>query len=167
MNWLKKQLRITKRLNSITGMIAGIGILCLAAITVFETVSRKVFNHPTIWSFDISKYLFLFVSFSAFTFTMQENGHIGFGFLIERVKGSPAWHKFLTIISGIFGTLFSFFLLYEAVILNTMAIKYNWMTRGLTRIPIFYLYTLMCLGSLFFLITFLMKTITALFDLEE
>jgi TRAP-type C4-dicarboxylate transport system permease small subunit len=159
--------RIIKRLNTIAGMISGVAIICLSSVIFFEVISRKVFKSPTLWTFDVSSYLFLLISFLAFTFAMQEDGHIGFNYFVERVKYKKVWAKVLTIFSGIAGASFCVLFFYENFRQTIMAFKLNWMTRGMTEIPAYYLYTLMCIGGLMLLITFLMKTIMNLFNIKE
>ena len=160
----EKLFQIVKKINLVLGQISGVGVICLCCVSFFEVISRKVFNYPTTWTFDVSKYLFLFVSFLAFTYTMQKDGHINFTFLVERTKHMRAFSKILALISGIFGVTFCFFFFYETVVLDVLAIKLKWITRGLATIPIFYLYTIMCVGSLMLLITFLVKAIRSLSD---
>jgi len=155
-------LRMIGKINTFCGFVSGVAVICLSGVTVFETFSRKILNSPTTWSFDTSKYLFLLISFFAFTFTMRENGHISFDFLAIRAEKSRSWSLVLALVSGIFGSVFCFFLFYASLALNLMAFKYGWMTRGVTQIPAWYLYTAMCAGSLLLLITFLIKTVSSI-----
>jgi TRAP-type C4-dicarboxylate transport system permease small subunit len=98
---------------------------------------------------------------------MQEDGHIGFSYFVERAKRTKIWSKVLTIFSGIFGITFCFLFFLENFRIMRMAIKFNWLTRGQIQIPVLYLYIIMSVGSLMLLITFLMKIVMGLFDLKE
>lgn len=98
---------------------------------------------------------------------MQVDGHIGFSYLVERAKHTKVWSKVLTIFSSIFGITFCSIFFYENFRIMIMAFKLNWLTRGQIQIPVLYLYTIMSVGSLMLLITFLMKIVMGLFDLKE
>lgn len=158
--------KVVEILNRIMGIVSGVAVICLSFVIFFEMIARKVFNMPTLWSHDISIYLFLFITFLALSFTMQENGHIGFNILINHFKKSSKILKISNIISGIFGTLFCLILILTSLKLLVISAKFNWLTHGQTQIPVCYLYSIMFFGSFVLLITFLLKIMLKLFNKE-
>jgi TRAP-type C4-dicarboxylate transport system permease small subunit len=153
-----------RRFNTVLGAIAGFGILCLSAVIFFEIISRKMFGHPTIWCFDTSIYLFLLVSFLSISYTMEEDGHVGFSFLVQRLRRFRVCLKVFTVISGIFGGLFCFVLFYVSMEVTIMAFRLQWVTQAQVPIPVFYLYAIMCFGSLALSVTFLRKIVARFFS---
>ena len=158
--------KVVEVLNRIMGIVSGVAVICLSFIIFFEAIARKVFNLPTLWSHDISLYLFIFITFLALSFTMQENGHIGFNILIKHFKKSSKILKVFNITAGIFGAFFCFLLILTSLKLLVISAKCNWLTHGHTQIPVCYLYSIMLFGSFVLLITFLSKILLKLVNKE-
>jgi TRAP-type C4-dicarboxylate transport system permease small subunit len=159
MGTVQKIASAIERINTAMGIVSGIAIVCMTFVICFEMSARRLFNHPTIWSEDASQYLFLLVCFSAFAFTMQQDGHISFNLLSERVKREGVAARLFAATSGLFGAMFCGSLIFVNAKFTILAARFGWSTQGQTPIPSFYLYGFMCLGSVLLLITFVAKVI--------
>jgi TRAP-type C4-dicarboxylate transport system permease small subunit len=164
MGTMEKIASILERINLVMGIISGIAIVSMTFVICFEMIARRIFGHPTMWSQDASQYLFLLVCFFAFTFTMQQDGHITFSLLLDRVKKHGIASKLFVAVSGVFGAMFCGLLIFVSAKFTIIAARFGWLSQGQTPIPSFYLFGIMCLGSILFLGTFIMKAILILFD---
>ncbi|WP_303721192.1 TRAP transporter small permease subunit [Malonomonas rubra] len=78
----------------------------LAAIVSFEVFSRYFLNHPTIWAFDLSLFLFGYIASLGGAYAHQQRAHITVDIFYQKV--SPKTRKIFDLISF---TLAIFFLL--------------------------------------------------------
>jgi len=71
-------------------------MVCLLA---FETVARYVFNHPTIWAYDMSIFFFGYLGLLAGGYVYQLKGHVNVDIIYQRV--SPRTKALLDVITGL------------------------------------------------------------------
>ncbi|MBT5434445.1 MAG: TRAP transporter small permease subunit [Rhodospirillaceae bacterium] len=64
------------RLSTWVGKAFAWCILVLTFATVYEVVSRYVFNHPTAWAFDMSVQMYGALFMMAGAYTLSRNGHV-------------------------------------------------------------------------------------------
>lgn len=164
MGTMEKIASILERINLVMGIVSGIAIMCVTFVICFEMIARRLFDHPTMWSQDTSQYLFVLICFFAFTFTMQKDGHISFGLLLDRVKKHRVTYRSFIVTSGVFGAVFCVLLIFVSAKFTILAARLGWLSQGQTPIPSFYLYGIICIGSILLLGTFIMKVILRLFD---
>lgn len=60
MNFLKKITNILDRMNEFVGKLVSWSVLLIMLLIVYEVLSRRVFNSPTIWTLEITTMLFGF-----------------------------------------------------------------------------------------------------------
>lgn len=73
---------LSERLCSISGAIAGFGVLLLVFIVVNDVVMRYVFNRPTTWGLEISQYLALYVTMLSICYVMLLDRHVNIDMLV-------------------------------------------------------------------------------------
>lgn len=59
-NALKRIAKVIDQTNEWVGKIASWSIIVMMLLVVFEVVSRRIFNSPTIWTFEITTMVFAF-----------------------------------------------------------------------------------------------------------
>ena len=78
---MKFKAAITKLL----GVISAILFAVLVAVTVWQVFSRQVLNSPSTWSEELSKLLFVWLSFIGSAFLFGERGHIAVDFIARKL----------------------------------------------------------------------------------
>lgn len=153
-----------KRLNQLMGLlektVLSYSILVLAAITVGNVISRKIFNYS--WSFteEISQFILVLITFIGVSYGARRARHICMTAVYEAL--SPKWQKAFALITSAVTAGLLFYLGYQAFeyVLSTYMMK---KTTPVLRIP-FYL-VISCvpfglfLGGLQYVLTFI-KNIT-------
>ena len=73
------------KMNEWLGKIAGyIGLLLLAVI-IYDVVSAKVFNNPSLWSFDVEIFLFTVMVLIGAGYTQLVKGHVAVDIVSSRL----------------------------------------------------------------------------------
>lgn len=63
--------------------LAIVGVAALVVISLWEVVLRYLFNHPTMWAYDVSSYLLCFCSMAALPKVVESGSSISITLLIE------------------------------------------------------------------------------------
>ncbi|MGP6174026.1 TRAP transporter small permease [Corynebacterium sp. A21] len=78
-------------LNKILAFLSILLFAVLVCVTVWQVFSRQVINSPSTWSEELSKILFVWLSFIGSAFLFGERGHIAVDFIARRLP--PAGQK--------------------------------------------------------------------------
>jgi len=63
-------------INEYAGRITSVIIYALLIVVIYEVISRKVFNAPTVWAFDLSFMLYSTMFLLGGGYTLKYKGHI-------------------------------------------------------------------------------------------
>lgn len=74
----------TEKILAAIGKIAAWAIIPLMLIMVFEVVTRRMLNHPTVWTFETSTQLYGFHFMILGALTLQMGRHISVDIIVER-----------------------------------------------------------------------------------
>lgn len=87
--------------------LTGLIILATAAITVYEVVSRYVFNVPTIWTGDLAIYLLIVSTYLSAAYLQKEGKHVKTDLLIEHFnpRMKVIWNILTSSIALIFALI--------------------------------------------------------------
>lgn len=72
-------------LTRVLGIISVILFAILVCVTVWQVFSRQVLNDPSTWSEELSKILFVWLSFAGSAFLFGERGHIAVDFIARKL----------------------------------------------------------------------------------
>ncbi|NLZ58328.1 MAG: TRAP transporter small permease [Corynebacterium sp.] len=92
-------------LTRVLGTISVILFALLVCVTVWQVFSRQVLNDPSTWSEELSKILFVWLSFSGSAFLFGERGHIAVDFIARKLP--LAGQRILQVIAQIIVVLFA------------------------------------------------------------
>lgn len=92
-------------LTRVLGTISVILFAILVCVTVWQVFSRQVLNDPSTWSEELSKILFVWLSFSGSAFLFGERGHIAVDFIARKLP--LAGQRILQVIAQIIVVLFA------------------------------------------------------------
>jgi TRAP-type C4-dicarboxylate transport system permease small subunit len=101
------------RLNVLVANAVSTLLPVLVCMLVIETVARYIFNHPTIWAYDISIFLFGYLTLLGGAYVQKLNEHVNVDIIYHRL--STRSKAVLDVISGL---LVLFFLI--------LIIVYSW-----------------------------------------
>ena len=73
-------------INTLMGKLVSYVIFILVILTVLEVCLRRIFNSPTIWSFEISLQLFGLNFMIAAAFTLLRDGHVSVDILHSKLN---------------------------------------------------------------------------------
>ena len=71
----------------------------MVCVLAFEVISRYAFNHPTIWAYDLSIFLFGYLGLLCGGYIYQVKGHVSVDIVYQRV--SPRTKAILDVITGL------------------------------------------------------------------
>jgi len=83
-------LKVFKRINDLLGWIE-MGILGLFVVVMFAVVFGQVFfryvlNHPSPWTEELARYLFIWISLVGAAYGVKEQSHFGFEMLVKKMN---------------------------------------------------------------------------------
>lgn len=139
--------KVTESLSRIAGIIAGVCILIVAFIVVYEIIMRDLFNAPTEWVLEISTYLIIVAGFFGLAVTLRRRGHIQVDFLTD--KFSPKTRCLLEILTTIFAAGVFFIFTIESLNLVATSYEFNKLSPSTLRFPLWIPQSSMILGSAF------------------
>ncbi len=71
---MRKIIQYIDRLNDIVGKVCAYSILAMMFLVVYEVVTRRVFNAPTVWSFEMITMFFGFHFMMVIPYTLLHKG---------------------------------------------------------------------------------------------
>lgn len=77
--------RVVVTIARILGFLAGILLVTIALITIYEVIARKT-GHASTWAFEYANYLFVWAVFLALPFTEADGGQIQIDLLGDRAS---------------------------------------------------------------------------------
>lgn len=75
-------LAAVSRVNTVAVVVAGWGILVIAAITTYSVFMRYTFGRPDVWSYPLSAYILCFVVFLSVAATLQAGMHVRVDYVV-------------------------------------------------------------------------------------
>jgi len=97
---IKKVTKVIDNINIFVGKIGAWSIVVLMLLIVFEVVSRKIFNSPTIWTYETITMLFGFHFMIVAAYALVYKSLVNVDVLYERM--SPKVQAVLDIITYLF-----------------------------------------------------------------
>ena len=98
-----------KTLDNILKALAGISLLVMFVLVVWQVFTRYILNEPSTWSEELVAYLFAWSTLFGASLVVSEKGHMNIPVLVE--KRSPKIQKGLAIFSELMILLFSLLVL--------------------------------------------------------
>ncbi len=142
-----------KVLSTLNQYLFWFSCVCLFALVVavsFEVVARGVFGHPTIWSFDVSCYLMLFIIFLGAPYVLQINRFVRIGFLYAALSRKK--RRVLDVIEPCLSSIWIGVLAWESGRLAFRSLKLGWGSGTELGVPVGYIQIFIVIGaSLLFL----------------
>lgn len=100
-----RKVKMRKTLDNILKTLAGISLLVMFVLVVWQVFTRYILNEPSTWSEELVAYLFAWSTLFGASLIVSEKGHMNIPVLVE--KRSPKVQKGLAIFSELMILLFS------------------------------------------------------------
>jgi TRAP-type transport system small permease protein len=155
-----------KILNGITALLEymlGIMMIALVGLTFMQVILRYVFNNPTSWSSELSRFILIWLTFTGASVITKYGTHLSMGLNINRFV-SGIWSKIIKVVINI-------------LIMTTLMIiaYYSWkvtMISGsriapMTKIPMYYPWLALPVNAVLMTVYFLADTIKQATKHEE
>jgi len=116
-----KALDKVESLNDWIGRIVSVALYILAAVMLYEVIARYIFNSPTSWAFELSSFLFVYVSFLCGGYVLLHKGHVNVDIFYKRL--SPRGRAILDLFTSLFFFLFAGVILWQGtkLFMNSIA----------------------------------------------
>lgn len=120
--------------NRALGILSGMGILLMGMIIAYEVVCRYVFNSPTMWTQEVSIYLFMWTMLAASSYTLQTGKHVRVDLLIERMPVKT--RKLFDVLTSVIGMIYCAIVTVQAFQMLMSSITYGKLSATPLRVPL-------------------------------
>jgi len=153
----KKFSNLISKINFSLGYLAGLGIFIMGILVFFEVISRYIFNSPTVWSQEISAYLFIWSMFIGAAYTLQRGRHIYVDLLINKLVKSK--RSIIRLITNTACLLFTIFVCEQGYNMVISSIKYKKFSPTPLHIPMVIPKLAVLFGFVFLMLQFVKNII--------
>ena len=118
-----------------SGYLASALFIAIGFIVSYEVVMRYLFNSPTVWVNEISRFLQIWATYLALTYSFHKNDFIRITVIYDKVgeKGK----RILDLISAIFILIFSIFVVYYGWLIAHDSLKVGRTSSTILDVPSF------------------------------
>jgi len=103
--------RLTRRINRVFLIISGWLAAAILAIITYDLVLRNVFDAPTTWALDTSRFMMVYVFFFALAPALEAGAHVSVDIFEQNMP--PKVRRWLQILSMLFVMTFGAFLFWQ------------------------------------------------------
>ena len=140
-------------LNTVEKIFLQILFVAMTLVVLIAVFNRITVNAQMAWSDELSRYLFVWLTFIAAAYAAGGKAHIGVTALVDIFP--PAMKRVVELLTYLLGLGLSFILVYFTAIIMRTQIQYGQISPSL-RLPMQYAYAGMAVGGIFMAIHFLL-----------
>ena len=118
-----------------TGYLASALFIAIGFIVSYEVIMRYLFNSPTIWVNEVSRFLQIWATYLALTYSFHKNDFIRITVIYDRLNENGK--KILDFISFIFILIFSSFVVYFGWLIAYDSLKVGRTSSTILDVPSF------------------------------
>lgn len=141
----------TRRVNRVFLALAGLLAAAILLALSYDLVARNVFDSPTLWALDISRFLLLFMFFFALAPALESGAHVSVD-ILDHYLG-PQARRALRIVARILILVFGAFLMWQICRTTYEAFAENSLFPTVVPVRLKHVYWVAPLGVLQFLLT--------------
>ena len=123
------------KLVKYSGYLASALFIAIGFIVSYEVIMRYLFNSPTIWVNEVSRFLQIWATYLALTYSFHKNDFIRITVIYDRLNENGK--KILDFISFIFILIFSSFVVYYGWIIAYDSLKVGRTSSTILDVPSF------------------------------
>ena len=133
--WGFFNMEIYDKIIKYSGYLASALFISIGFIISYEVVMRYIFNSPTIWVNEVSRFLQIWATYLALTYTFHKKEFIRITVLYDKLNEKGK--KILDFISDIFILTFSLFVLYFGWLIAYDSFKVGRTSSTILDVPSF------------------------------
>ena len=141
----------TRRVNRVFLALAGLLAAAILAVLAYDLVARNVFNSPTLWALDVSRFLLLFLFFLALAPALESGAHVSVD-LLPLALGEKG-RRFLSVLARLLVLVFGAFLMWQVLRTTFEAFVDNSLFPTVIALRLKHVYWIAPLGVAQFLLT--------------
>lgn len=141
----------TRRVNRVFLALAGLLAAAILLVLAYDLVARNVFDAPTLWALDISRFLLLFLFFLALAPALESGAHVSVDVLELYLGAQP--RRVLRIVARILVLVFGAFLMWQICRTTYEAFAENSLFPTVVPLRLKHVYWIAPIGVLQFLLT--------------
>ena len=122
-NFLKVYDKVVALLTNIAGVLAGLLILLIGFMIVYEIIARNIFNSPTEWVMEISTYCIIVAGFLGMGVAYAGKKHIHVDILLVHLSAKT--RCYIEVLTSLAGIYFSYLFTVEAWKMMQLSIEFN------------------------------------------
>ncbi len=135
----------------------GVLILIFIVITVtMEIVSRYFFGKPSIWTYEVTEYTLLWLTFLGTAWTLKEDGHVIVDLVPNALKPKP--RNILFIAVSILGIIVCFIYTFYGIRVVADLAERGRLMSSVLKPPAYLLFIIIPLGNLLLTFQFIRRT---------
>ena len=142
--------RISRALSWL-GMFLYIG---LVATILYEVIARYVFNMPSLWASEASKWIIILMSYLCFSWVLLIDGHIKVDIILDTLGQRK--RAAMTFINSIIGLVYCMMTAWLCWVMLKKTLKYNLHTQDLL-LPYYVLHGVAVAGFVFLCLQFISR----------
>ena len=123
------------KLVKYSGYLASALFIAIGFIVSYEVIMRYLFNSPTIWVNEVSRFLQIWATYLALTYSFHKNDFIRITVVYDRLNENGK--KILDFISFVFILIFSFFVVYYGWLIAYDSLKVGRTSSTILDVPSF------------------------------
>ena len=143
--------RVTHGINRVFLIIAGCLCAAILATISYDLVLRNLFDEPTTWALDLSRFMMVYLFFFALAPALQAGAHVSVDILEQNMP--PRVRRWFQIIAMIFVLVFGAFLFWQVVRFTIEAYQDNSLFPTYIRVRLIEVYWIAPIGVAEFLLT--------------
>tara|TARA_Y200000002_G_scaffold206541_1_gene170368 strand:+ start:138 stop:614 length:477 start_codon:yes stop_codon:yes gene_type:complete len=128
-------MEIYNKIVKYSGNLASALFIAIGFIVSYEVIMRYLFNSPTVWVNEISRFLQIWATYLALTYSFDRKEFIRITVLYDKLNA--VGKKVLDLISAIFILTFSLFVLYFGWLIAYDSIKVGRTSSTILDVPSF------------------------------
>jgi len=154
---MKAIYRISDQLINIGAYLSGFFIILTTFMIFYEVVSRGMFNHPTIWSTELSIYAIMGSCFFGSAYAVRTYSHITVDLLINNVNDRIK--TLLAYLSNALGLMFSIIFTFYGFhhVMKTMELGTT--SSSLLRVPMYLPELILPVGGVLMCLAFILQIV--------
>jgi C4-dicarboxylate transporter, DctQ subunit len=136
-----------------------LGVLTLVFIVVIvtgEIISRTFFNAPSLWTYEVTEYTLLWLTFLGTAWTLKEDGHVIVDLVPNALKPRP--RNILFIVVSILGIIVCFIYTYYGIRVVADLLERGRLMSSVLKPPAWILFIIIPLGNLLLTMQFVRRT---------
>ncbi len=121
------------RTNLWMGYVAGLGNLVMGLMLFFEVIMRYFLGSPTIWTGEVSGYIFIWTMFVGAAYTLRQGKHIRIDLLITYLPERT--RAIFDVFTGVIGFVFCLLVTYQSWEMVSSAVLLGKLSTTPLRVP--------------------------------